>query len=310
MKSLQGSFLGIQREFPTAELDHNLANLRNFSYLKVNDDVCRNTVSNYADRDIFLMIVVPSHPDHQKMRHVLRSVYNRRVLNRTVKAVFFFGKPDWASQRTLDDEDSIHHDIVQGNFPDSYKSIAHNHLQGLKWAIGYCPNVEYIAKADDDVFVNLHKLILALNGKPVDDHLLFCNFIYKAHVFRNPSDKYYVSRDQFPGLQYPTYCNGWLILYGRYTASQIVEQSTTSTFLWMSDVFITGVVVRDLLHRNSTAVHSRKMNDDEYTYTDKPLREWLLNGKQISKYYAGTTNGDWKLMRELHQKTDLIAASN
>ena len=47
-------------------------------------------------------------------------------------------------------------DIVQGDFTDSYRNLSYKNVMGALWAAEFCAQVEFVVKADDDMFVDLH----------------------------------------------------------------------------------------------------------------------------------------------------------
>ena len=47
-------------------------------------------------------------------------------------------------------------DIVQGDFLDSYRNLSYKNVMGVLWAAEFCAQAEFVVKADDDMFVDLH----------------------------------------------------------------------------------------------------------------------------------------------------------
>ena len=50
-------------------------------------------------------------------------------------------------------------DILQEDFVDSYMNLTLKSVMGLKWASRRCPSARFLMKTDDDMFVNVPKLL-------------------------------------------------------------------------------------------------------------------------------------------------------
>lgn len=271
-----------------------LANLKDFHF-NLNDMQC--------DDNVFLMFVVPSHPDHANQRKILREAYNREIRGKTCRVVFLLGLiADSTQQKIIIQENFIFKDIIQGSFVDSYRNVTYNHLQGLLWGTEYCSQADYVVKADDDIYVNVPNVITFLTVQDSLTMKMFCALWFDAPPMRNPTSKYYVSQDEYPDSKYPAYCNGWVVVYPTDVARTIVRVAAKTKFFWMSDVYITGVVVK-----SQGSIRLVDMNPF-YTYSVGPLYEWLKNGKMLPVFYAGTTGKDTKLLEDLYRKTYRIAS--
>lgn len=273
--------------------DNVLANLRNFSFV-INNDVC-------ATHPVSIIMVVPSHPLNVAHRTVLRSVYNRIIDGQRISVVFLCGTiKNNTLQEAILKENSVQKDIVQGNFNDGYRSVTYNHLQGLKWAINHCKQATYIIKVDDDIYLNLPLLISNLFSPRHDfTNKIFCSLWYHAIPKRNIRDKYYVSYQEYAGKEYPTYCNGWVVVYQQDVARQIVRTSAQISYFWMSDVFIAGMCPE------KAGIGFVDMNP-RYTYEIRDLKTWYENGKSLPSFLAGPTGNSATFLQMVHDKSDRV----
>lgn len=189
------------------------------------------------------------------------------------RVFFFFGlQESEEAQMELEQENVIHGDIIQGNFLDSYHNLTYKHIMLMKWAIYYCPQVQYIIKADDDILINtpyLYDYFDTFNHTLLNDKL-FCQASHRQPILRRKASKWYVSEDEFPGEYYPTYCSGYTIVYPMMSAFKIyqVAQRQSNITLWVDDAYVAGVL-RDLA--NLTVV-----NWDSYPHVklnEKGLKE-------------------------------------
>ncbi|XP_010193189.1 PREDICTED: beta-1,3-galactosyltransferase 2-like, partial [Mesitornis unicolor] len=64
-----------------------------------------------------------------------------------------------AVRLTLEEENSLHGDLIQQDFMDTYNNLTLKTLMGMEWVSKHCPNASYVVKADSDVFLNLNYLV-------------------------------------------------------------------------------------------------------------------------------------------------------
>ncbi|XP_027732085.1 beta-1,3-galactosyltransferase 4 isoform X2 [Vombatus ursinus] len=122
---------------------------------------------------------VSTAPEHQEQRDAIRASWGglREIQGHSVRTLFILGEPDnshWGNiKEVLKWEAQIEGDIVQAAFTDSYRNLTLKTLSGLAWAARYCPNVHYVLKTDDDVYINVPGLVAELDqrGKALKQHL-------------------------------------------------------------------------------------------------------------------------------------------
>ena len=134
--------------------------LEHFQFL-LNDDHCA------ATSPISLLILVHSAPDNWMARQAIRSSWGRYSSSHTkdtnltfrpqipgeiVVLVFLLGRPDTPSQqRAIEKESAKEGDMIQGDFKDTYHHLAYKNVMGKLWASHFCPQAEFVVKADDDM---------------------------------------------------------------------------------------------------------------------------------------------------------------
>ncbi|KAG8181674.1 hypothetical protein JTE90_019213 [Oedothorax gibbosus] len=113
----------------------------------------------------------------------------------------------------------------------------------------HCPHASYFLKTDDDTFVNLPVLARVLQ-KPVFDpsESFIGGYVRKGSVpTRIPSEKHYVSEEDFPEEEFPPYADGSAHVTTGPTAMQLYGASQRVTpFLPLEDIFITGLCADDI----------------------------------------------------------------
>lgn len=210
------------------------------------------TINNFPCNDSspspFLLILVHSNPLHFNKRDIIRKTWGK--YNDLVKLLFLFGGVDSPeTQSRIADENSVHKDIIQGNFFDAYRNLTYKHVMALKWTTYFCVSAKFILKADDDIFVNTPFLIKFLS-KDVFPHgarkLILCSVYIRSVVKRSYRSKWRVSPMEYDDSHYPTYCAGFGIIYTADVVVQLYEKAQKSKYFWIDDVFITGIIANQL----------------------------------------------------------------
>uniref|UniRef100_A0A8C4WV98 Hexosyltransferase n=1 Tax=Eptatretus burgeri TaxID=7764 RepID=A0A8C4WV98_EPTBU len=185
-----------------------------------------------------LLVLVTCAPSHTAARMAIRESWGLSSQGNMVRFVFVLGL-SWSSaeQRGLEDERVLYGDILQASFHDTYRNLTLKTLAGLKWALSACPDVAFLLKVDDDVFVNIPALLETLMGNEQGDF-----YLGRIHVgvqpIRTPSHKYFDQVYKFE--RYPPYCSGTAYVLSTEAAQKImtVVLSGVVSLLPMEDVFI------------------------------------------------------------------------
>ncbi|KAG0715560.1 Beta-1,3-galactosyltransferase 5 [Chionoecetes opilio] len=105
----------------------------------------------------------------------------------------------------LREESERYHDVVQGNYTDSYHMLSYKALSSLIWVTRHCSHVPWTMHADDDVLVDVFLLKKFLDTNDTRDSIL-CYPWGNSSVRRY--GKWCVRHSEYPEDMYPTYCGG------------------------------------------------------------------------------------------------------
>uniref|UniRef100_UPI00358FF2AF beta-1,3-galactosyltransferase 5-like n=1 Tax=Myxine glutinosa TaxID=7769 RepID=UPI00358FF2AF len=185
-----------------------------------------------------LLVLVTCAPSHAAARMAIRESWGLSSHGNMVRFVFVLGL-SWSSaeQRGLEDERVLYGDVLQASFHDTYRNLTLKTMAGLKWALSACPDVAFILKVDDDVFVNIPALLETLIG--IEDGDFYVGRIhFGVRPVRTPSHKYFDQVYKFE--RYPPYCSGTAYALSTEAAKKImtVALSKAVYLLPMEDVFI------------------------------------------------------------------------
>ena len=187
--------------------------------------------------------------------------------------VFFLGSAPFpygdGEQEIIDEEAKIYGDIFQESYIDVYENLTLKSISVMKWVSKKCPNARYVAKIDDDMYVNIPLLLGALRNQSktmtrrisspqgtvasssniteysvTSPPFMIGNKIQGAQVIRDKTSKWYTSEEAYPGKSYPDYLSGTAYAMTGLAASNVYQASLRLPLFWMEDIFITGLCAK------------------------------------------------------------------
>ncbi|XP_046607711.1 beta-1,3-galactosyltransferase 5-like isoform X1 [Neodiprion virginianus] len=272
--------LSTKDDFPVTHPSNDettLINLTNFQFT-INHDPCKNSQP-------LIVGLIHSAPKNYAKRMTIRETWGNKVHG--IVALFFVGMTS-DLQSKLEEEDKTYGDIVQGNFVDSYRNLTYKHVMLLKWAKYHCPNVKYVLKLDDDVFVNTPAMLgsmarnMSLWGT---NRVMHCSPAWCRTPQRKAGLKWTVTLDEYPEKMYPEYCLGWVIIYTIDTAIFLYEEAQRTPYFWIDDVHVTGIVANKVnltyTSLNSQILRGKRLAD--FIKSPKATVDFLIAGPELSE---------------------------
>lgn len=114
------------------------------------------------DREIVLFLVL-TRSEHSERRAAIRSAWAQKGLlsaHYTTRTLFVLGMPDSRDAwRALVVEEANSDDLLVVSYRESFTNLTHITLAALHTALHDCSGVAFVYKADDDTFVNTHRLL-------------------------------------------------------------------------------------------------------------------------------------------------------
>lgn len=126
--------------------------------------------------------------------------------------------------------------------------MTYKHEMAFKWFIQNCPDVNFLLKTDDDVFVNspvLYESVEKLSNSTPQmraKNLVICTEVEKPKVKRSFRSKWRVSYAVYADKYYPNYCSGFSVLYTADVVFKLYNLTQILPYFWIDDVHISGVV--------------------------------------------------------------------
>ncbi|KAK3594864.1 hypothetical protein CHS0354_005793 [Potamilus streckersoni] len=278
----------------------------NSSYIINNPNICKDV------KKLTFLIMVHTAVPHFYQRQALRETWaNPRLLkSHSSRILFLVGRIENETvQRSLETESKQFQDIVQGDFIDDYHNLTHKGVLGYRWITEYCQNAKFILKIDDDVFVNIFRVIHTLLPKFKDGQRKIACRLHR-HVYMYRRGKFAVDPDYFPGLNhYPLpYCPGPFVLMPRSIVPEMFEAAKTAPFHWVDDFYLFGILpnqIRNVLFFPLGDVHNREETAIKCYLGDKPcnyLAAYAWTPGVMYMYWNSTLNMHTKLFKQYVKK--------
>ncbi|KAL3871976.1 hypothetical protein ACJMK2_039947 [Sinanodonta woodiana] len=213
-------------------------------YVLNNDQIC------VGANNLTFIVLVHTATDHFYRRSVIRDTWaNKDILaNYSMRVVFLLGRPqdNIKLQAAIEHESSLHQDIVQGDFSDTYHNLTHKGVLGYRWISEFCLQAKFLIKVDDDVFVNIFKLLFDTSTTyKTDKRKLRCYIrMNQTSPIQRKSGKWAVDESEFKNMTYfpVTYCNGFFVFMTTDIIKELYEASKVTPFFWIDDVYIFGLL--------------------------------------------------------------------
>ena len=147
-----------------------------------------------------------------------------------VKLVFLVAEAVTESdQKMLEEEHAEYEDIVQSSLVDGHRRLGYKILMGYVWAYTRCRQVQYTAKTDDNVVLDMDKLISILKerrmaGKefiacPVPSRNIGVGRLSRPNMRGNWS----LTKDQHEADILPDFCSGFLYVTSPQVGAALVQ---------------------------------------------------------------------------------------
>ncbi|XP_076448322.1 beta-1,3-galactosyltransferase 1-like [Babylonia areolata] len=248
-------------ESKTTARDSHVVNPHPFAYLINPRHACRAE----HGRRVEMLVYVHSAPANFKKRMSIRQTWGEQDVLAAFNAtlVFIMGMvPDTQLTDLVHMESERFGDVVQEDFLDSYRNLTYKAIAGLKWAAGFCPGVSYILKTDDDILVNMPRVVRHIQHvvRPQygTQRLILCNQWVRMKIIRDTKSKWYIPEKDLKGDYFSPYCSGSAFILSGDMARLLYEASLVTPFFWVDDFYITGELVQHLgiKHRSLNKAYS------------------------------------------------------
>ena len=268
-KDSEGSDGNVKTQ-PNYSLNFTLFPNYSFNFTLLPKDACEN--------DLYIIVCVISQINSFNVRKQWRkSMINISLTNlpsqtdthgyRMVFLVAEGSLEDLKTKESLQREHMDHGDILQLGVQEHYQNLVFKSLAMLDWFDKTCNGTQFLLKIDDDVFLNLPKVLDIIQMTQRQNMNSSKNFLIGHNapvlVHRSKTDKWYVPETVYNKTRFPAYVSGAAYVMTKMAVHQIRSQCAEITPIHIEDVFVTGICRERAgiipLHNNKFCMHYYKV---------------------------------------------------
>ena len=218
----------------------------NIKFLLENKSVCEV-------KNLTVIIMIHSAPKHFDERKAIRETWTnarRYSLIAEIRTIFIIGRlQNSALQALVEKEFMEYGDILQGNFVDDYKNLSLSSFYGYKWINQNCANAKYVMKADDDIVINMKKLLHA-----VTMNIMFIKrtrevacYRIRGIVHKDKESKFYAGEHIFMNTNVTLpFCEGKFVFMTMDLIPDLLESASITPLFWIEDIYWYGLVMANI----------------------------------------------------------------
>ncbi|KAK3107415.1 hypothetical protein FSP39_014036 [Pinctada imbricata] len=237
------NFQGIKNT--TAPSSHK-SNSIGFNYVINEEHLCEDK----HGVGVVLLVVVFLGANDIYEREFIRNTWGAIAKSHPKIRLFFILGSTFESSNTtqaLQSESLQFHDIIQCDFEDQYKKLVNKSFAAFRWTVHYCDRVKYVLKIDSDMRIDLSSLLTVLEKPDIPDKLLCGDTVYRAPlVNRNKKHRFYVSKEEYPQLRYPDFCQGAAYIIPRRIVGRFASSRIPENLFPLDDNYFTGILRKEL----------------------------------------------------------------
>ncbi|BFY98028.1 hypothetical protein BsWGS_01068 [Bradybaena similaris] len=275
------------------------------NYIFLNANLCKDV------QHIDFIIIVHTAPQHFERRRRIRASFANPSLFYPIqiRVAFLLGKThNTTLTRMLWLEHETYNDTVMGDFIDDYHNLTIKCVMGVRWLKDHCPNADFVLKIDDDVVINMFRLIYwFLPQMKEKKRSIFCNVFTIGEMAVLRQGKWKVDSHIFPSFKaYPyKYCSGFTVIMTPDLVDPLYQAAKVTPFFWIDDVYLFGMlpfVVGNVsyhhhpLSKNMTMSYSTALNCLLTQGMRCPVYSTIIPDAQFWTY--------WKMLTDMYMPTN------
>ncbi|XP_033236134.1 beta-1,3-galactosyltransferase 5-like [Drosophila pseudoobscura] len=210
--------------------DHPVLTVKLYESGHLNDGIDKHQICKHWGSYPKLLILITSAESHLMERMAIRQTWMHYGSRRDVGMAFVLGSTTNAKlNEALSKENYLYGDMIRGHSIDSHINLTLKTISLLEWTDTHCPRVKYILKTEDDMFINVPKLLDFIDVHK-DNRTIYGRLVEQMTL-----------HDEFL-----SYAIGGAYLLTGDIVHELYVQSLNTFYMEREEVFITGVVAESL----------------------------------------------------------------
>ncbi|XP_050729596.1 beta-1,3-galactosyltransferase 1-like [Eriocheir sinensis] len=202
-----------------------------------------------------IIILFNSRLNNRSARDAVRDNFRKTFTNMGVAYGFFLSNPkEEPLRRRVLKESKVWGDIVIAATKEAYPLLTLKTAHLLHWVATNCPASAYVAKVDDDVYVNVDRLLRLLDttrnytvlGKVCTNCIPFRGLMGSLGAALRTSPSVVVTRRHVPLTKFPPFAMGPAYVLTTDLVPRLLEAALQMVYFEYEDVFWTGQVVDEI----------------------------------------------------------------
>lgn len=211
-------------------------------HIDMNTNICSQN-----GKDLQLLIIITSAPSHEYSRMAIRQTWGHYTQRRDTSIAFMLGTTSNTTlNEHLENEQYMYGDIIRGKFVDTYENLTLKTISMLEWVDTFCSKASFVLKTDDDMFINVPRLLAFINKHNPEQRVIYGRLAKKWKPIRNTKSKYYISPHQYKPTVFPDFTTGPAYLLPARLSRELYTAALNHTYFKLEDVFVTGIVANSL----------------------------------------------------------------
>lgn len=217
------------------------SDLETTKHMRIDKSVgCGEKDGGYAD----LLVMIVSAVSNFENRQAIRETWAKFAKERGAYVYFLIGSTDERTvQQRVESEDALNHDILQGEFFDSYHNLTLKTMAMMNWVGKRCSKIRYVMKVDDDMMVNMQYVTDFSEVNPNFHKVIIGRLAKNWSPHRDKKNKWYLPYSAFSGQTFPNFVTGPAYFFTGDAAQILYDTSVSNPSpFYLEDVYMTGVV--------------------------------------------------------------------
>jgi hypothetical protein len=238
-------------------------------------------------------------------RQLIRHTWANKTIFPDIKLVFSIGlSKNESINEQIKAESSIHNDVLQLNFNDSYEKLTFKVLSTFKWMITYCSGAAYALRINDDVVLNTFAFNSFLKRvKRNETNTAYGNILYNSIVYRDFGNKFYVSFEQFDKPYFYPYPEGSAYVLTNDLVFKVNELSLKIPPKFPIEDAYLGILLKEL-SSNLVNIVDSYVPTNQYNYYSLEYKLGLVKTKDIDSvlfiYEGSRIDYYWRHLKSVY----------
>ncbi|CAJ0602705.1 unnamed protein product [Cylicocyclus nassatus] len=194
-----------------------------------------------------MIATVLSTANHTEERQAVRETWasereSKFIKTHYVMVFFIISSTSKNDLHNLQKEQEEYDDLIVTDLHEGFRNLHLKVYASMVFLQQYCPSAHFLMKVDDDVALNLDRVVDSWKRDSESIRSIFCRVWIKMPPIRNINSKYYVPENAWPNEYFPPYCSGPMYIMGKEAIQLILDYAPLFTPVTVDDVFYTGII--------------------------------------------------------------------